>query len=123
MELPLNTISQLLAAIAVTAGVVFAAREVRLLRREREREEALTISNPRYDELFAKAILVLPTLPDDLDLETLENEYEEYLGSIAYLMLYWESIGRRVERGQISLGDARYPVEPCSCPGGNCAPW
>lgn len=105
MEISFNAISQLVAALAVTAGVIIGAREVRLLRREREREEALTISNPQYNELFAKAVLVLPTLPDDLDLVTLEDEYDEYLGSIAYMMLYWENVGRMVKRGQVSLED------------------
>lgn len=99
----LETLSQLIQALAVVAGLVFAVVQVREFRRERERNSALELLHSFQTPEFARAMTLTYAMPTGLSNE----EIAEHLGDDFYLVYAmtntWESIGILVFRGEVEL--------------------
>src|SRR6266446_4007866 len=90
----LSTIANLINAIAVTAGVIFAAVQIRHYRQRRRRETMLELVRSFQNPTFVKALRRVIELPDDLSAQ----EIRESLGPegedlIANLTATWETVG------------------------------
>lgn len=99
----LQTLFQLIEALAVSAGVIFAIVQVRQFRRERERSSALEMLHSFQTPEFAKAIVLTYALPDGLSKEEIESRLGEDF-HVAYAMTTtWESLGILVFRREVGL--------------------
>jgi len=100
----IDSFFQIIEAIAVSFGVAFALIEWRQHSRRHEREAALELLHSFQTPEFAKALLLVYELPDEL---LSKKDIEEHLGEdmhIVYaLTTTWESIGVLVFKGEISL--------------------
>jgi hypothetical protein len=100
----ISTIANLLNALAVSAGVIFAAVQIRHYRQQRRRDAMLELVRSFQSPPFAAALHRLHTLPDGADLQ----EIREILGpdgedAVFLIGLTWESIGLLVFRREVTL--------------------
>jgi hypothetical protein len=90
----ISTLANLINAIAVTAGVIFAATQIRDYRRRRRRDAMLALVSSFQSPMFARALRSVIELPDDASAdkvrEILGPEGEDLL---AHLTATWETIG------------------------------
>ena len=89
----ISTLANLVNAIAVTAGVIFAATQIRDYRRQRRRESMLSLVRSFQSPTFAQALRRVAELPDD----TSGKQIQEILGPngediIAHLTGTWERV-------------------------------
>jgi hypothetical protein len=89
----ISTLANLVNAIAVTAGVIFAATQIRDYRRQRRRESMLSLVRSSQSPTFAQALRRVVELPSD----TSGKQIQEILGPngediIGHLTGTWESI-------------------------------
>lgn len=63
----ISTLANLINAIAVTAGVIFAAAQIREFRRQRRRQSMYTLVQTFQSADFAKALHRVTELPDNLN--------------------------------------------------------
>jgi hypothetical protein len=100
----LSTLANLINAIAVTAGVIFAAVQIRHYRQQRRRDAMLELVRSFQSASFASALRRVNTLPDGADLqrirETLGPDGEH---AVFLIGLTWESIGVLVFRREVTL--------------------
>src|SRR5437867_13408480 len=61
----ISTLANLINAVAVTAGVIFAATQIRDYRRQRKRDSMLALARPFQTPTFAKGLRRVIELPDD----------------------------------------------------------
>jgi hypothetical protein len=90
----LSTIANLINAFAVTAGVIFAATQIRDYRRQRKRDSMLSLVRSFQSPTFAKALRRVVELPDNASAE----EIRKILGRdgedlIVHVSATWETIG------------------------------
>ena len=100
----ISTLANLVNAIAVTAGVIFAATQIRDYRRQRRRESMLSLVRSFQSPTFAQALRRVVELPND----TSGKQIQEILGPsgediIAHLTGTWESIGVLVFHNELTL--------------------
>src|SRR5438552_18850175 len=100
----ISTLANLVNAIAVTAGVIFAATQIRDYRRQRRRESMLSLVRSFQSPSFAQALRRVVELPSD----TRGKQIQEILGTsgedmIAHLTGTWESIGVLVIHTELTL--------------------
>ena len=100
----LSTLANLVNAVAVSAGVLFAAAQIRDYRRQRQRDAMLELVRSFQSPPFASALRRINSLPDGADLRTIR----EALGpngedDIFLVGLTWESLGVLVFRREITL--------------------
>src|SRR5437588_11770278 len=100
----ISTLANLVNAIAVTAGVIFAATQIRDYRRQRRRESMLSLVRSFQSPTFAQALRRVVELPSD----TSGKQIQEILGPsgedmIAHLTGTWESIGVLVFHNELTL--------------------
>lgn len=100
----LSTVANLINAAAVTAGVIFAAVQVRHYRQQQRRDAMLELVRSFQSPAFANALRRVNSLPDGADL----RKIREILGpdgddAVFLIGLTWESIGVLVFRGEITL--------------------
>lgn len=98
-----ETLLQLIQALAVLGGLLFAVVQVRQLRRERERNSALELLHSFQTPEFAKALVLTYALPDGLTKEQIEQRLGEDFYLVYAMTATWESIGILVFRGEIGL--------------------
>src|ERR1700730_1365674 len=72
----LSTLANLINAIAVTAGVIFAATQIRDYRRQRKRDSMLALIRSFQSPTFAKGLRRVIELPDN----TTADEIRKILG-------------------------------------------
>jgi hypothetical protein len=100
----LSTLANLINAAAVTAGVIFAAVQIREFRRQRRRQSMYTLVQTFQGAEFAKALHRIISLPDNLDAAGVRAhvgpEGEE---SIYFVTTTWETIGVLVFQKEITL--------------------
>lgn len=101
--MPVPSILDAVTTMAIVGGVILGVIELRHLRRRRRREGMIELLHSFQTPGLAKAIWVIPELPDGLS----KREVEEALGEemhLVYLALgTWESLGVLVARGELPL--------------------
>src|SRR5213082_1529694 len=101
----ISTLANLINAIAVTAGVIFAAAQIRHYRQRRQRDAMLELVRSFQSPAFTAALRRVLSLPDGADAANIR----EVLGAdgedaVVYLVsLTWESLGVLVFRREVTL--------------------
>jgi hypothetical protein len=100
----IQSVFQVVEAIAVTFGVVFAVVEWQRHTRQQEREAALELLHSFQTPDFAKALLLVYELPDEeLSKKQIEERFGEDMHLVYALTTTWESLGVLVFRREIKL--------------------
>ena len=100
----ISTIANLINAIAVTAGVIFAATQIRDYRRQRKRDSMLSLVRSFQSPAFARGLRRVIELPDDASAEKIR----EILGPdgedlMVHVTATWETIGVLLFHGELSI--------------------
>jgi len=100
----LSTLANLVNAVAVTAGVIFAAVQIRHYRQQQRRDSMLELVRSFQNPAFASALRRINSLPDGASRE----QIREVLGpdgedAVFLIGLTWESIGLLVFRREITF--------------------
>jgi hypothetical protein len=100
----ISTIANLINAIAVTAGVIFAAAQIRQYRQRRQRDAMLELVRSFQSPAFTAAYHRVLSLPDGAD----AAKIRELLGpdgedAVYLVSLTWESLGVLVYRREVTL--------------------
>src|SRR2546423_14068155 len=102
MDIP--TLANLINAIAVTAGVIFAATQIRDYRQRRRRDAMLALVSSFQSPTFAKALRSVIELPENASaekiIEILGPDGEDLL---AHLTATWETIGILLFHGELTM--------------------
>src|SRR5436305_22417 len=98
------TLANLINAIAVTAGVIFAAAQIRYYRQRRRREAMLELVRSFQSPAFTSALRRVLSLPDGADAEKIREVLGPDGEDAVYLVsLTWESIGVLLFRRELTL--------------------
>ena len=100
----LSTLANLINACAVTAGVIFAAAQIRQYGRRRQRDAMIELVRSFQSPSFASAFRTLISLPDNATKaqvsELLGPEGEDLVHIVGFT---WESLGVLVFRREVTL--------------------
>ena len=100
----LSTIANVINAIAVTAGVLFAAVQIREFRRQRRRQSMYTLVQTFQSPDFAKALHRIIELPNNLDRAAMRAQVgAEGEAAIYFVTSTWETIGVLVFQKELTL--------------------
>ena len=100
----LSTIANLINAIAVTAGVIFAAAQIRQYRHRRQRDAMLELVRSFQSPAFIAALRRVLSLPDGADAVKIREVLGPDGEDAVYLVsLTWESLGVLVFRREVTL--------------------
>jgi hypothetical protein len=100
----LSNIANLVNAVAVTAGVAFAATQIRDYRRQRRREAMLELVRSFQSPTFTTALRRINSLPDGASLEQIRERLGPDGEDATFLIgLTWESLGVLVFRREITI--------------------
>jgi hypothetical protein len=100
----ISTLANLVNAIAVTAGVIFAAAQIREFRRQRRRQSMYTLVQTFQSAEFAKALHRIIELPDNLDRAAMRAKVgAEGEAEIYFVTTTWETIGVLVFQKELTL--------------------
>src|SRR5438128_9224995 len=103
-SMDLSTIANVINAIAVTAGVLFAAVQIREFRRQRRRQSMYTLVQTFQSADFTKALHRIMELPDNLDRASIRAAIgPEGEASIYFVTTTWETIGVLVFQKELTL--------------------
>jgi hypothetical protein len=105
-EIPmdLSTLANLINAIAVTAGVIFAAAQIRQYRQRRQRDAMLELVRSFQSPAFTAALRRVLSLPDGADAAKIREVLGPDGEDAVYLVsLTWESLGVLVFRREVTL--------------------
>ena len=100
----LSTLANLVNAVAVTAGVIFAGVQIRHYRQQQRRDSMLELVRSFQNPAFASALRRINSLPDGASREKIR----EVLGpdgedAVFLIGLTWESIGLLVFRREVNF--------------------
>jgi hypothetical protein len=102
MDIP--TIANLVNAIAVTAGVIFAAAQITQYRQRRHRDAMLELVRSFQSPAFTSALRRVLSLPDGANAEKIRQVLGPDGEDAVYLVsLTWESLGILVFRREVTL--------------------
>src|SRR5260370_42176292 len=73
----ISTLANLINAVAVTAGVIFAATQIRDYRRQRKRDSMLALVRSFQSPTFAKGLRRVIELPDDASAKKFERYWDQ----------------------------------------------
>src|SRR6266705_1289368 len=100
----IGTLANLINAIAVTAGVIFAAAQIRYYRPRRQREAMLELVRSFQSPAFTSALRRVLSLPDGADTQKIREVLGPDGEDAVYLVsLTWESIGLLLFRRELTL--------------------
>jgi len=100
----LSTFANVVNAIAVTAGVIFAAAQIRYYRQRRRRDAMLELVRSFQSPAFTSALRRVLSLPDNADAQKIREVLGPDGEDAVYLVsLTWESIGILVFRHELTL--------------------
>jgi hypothetical protein len=103
-SMDISTLANLINAIAVTAGVIFAAAQIRQYRQRRQRDAMLELVRSFQSPAFTAALRRVLSLPDGADAAKIREVLGPDGEDAVYLVsLTWESLGVLVFRRQITL--------------------
>jgi hypothetical protein len=104
VEMDLSTLANLINAFAVTAGVIFAAAQIRHYRQRRQREAMLELVRSFQSPAFTSALRRVLSLPDGADTQKIREVLGPDGEDAVYLVsLTWESIGVLLFRRELTL--------------------
>jgi len=100
----ISTLANLINAIAVTAGVIFAAAQIRDYRRQRKRDSMLALVRSFQSPTFARALRRVVELPDNIS----ADEIRKILGPegedlVVHVTATWETIGVLFFHGELTI--------------------
>jgi hypothetical protein len=100
----ISTLANLINAIAVTAGVIFAAAQIHHYRRRRRRDAMLNLVQSFQSPTFARGLRRIIELPDGASAEKIR----EILGPegedlMVHVTATWETIGVLLFHGELSI--------------------
>jgi Domain of unknown function (DUF4760) len=100
----LSTLANLINALAVAAGVIFAAVQIREYRRQRNRDSMSALVRSFQTPSFAHSLRRVSSLPDDVAREQipalLGPDGEDHIYA---LLTSWEALGILLYRKQVSI--------------------
>jgi Domain of unknown function (DUF4760) len=100
----LSTLANVINALAVTAGVIFAAVQIREYRRQRNRDSMSALVRSFQTPSFAHSLRRVSSLPDDVAREQipalLGPDGEDHIYA---LLTSWEALGILLYRKQVSI--------------------
>src|SRR5438128_10061025 len=100
----ISNIANLINAFAVTAGVIFAAAQIRYYRQRRRRETMLELVRSFQSPAFTSALRRVLSLPDGADMTTVREVLGPDGEDAVYLVsLTWESLGILVFRREVTM--------------------
>src|SRR5881296_2777895 len=100
----ISTAANLINAFAVTAGVIFAAAQIRYYRQRRQRDAMLELVRSFQSPAFASALRRVLSLPDGADAQKIREVLGPDGEDAVYLVsLTWESIGLLLFRRELTL--------------------
>ena len=100
----ISTIANLVNAVAVTAGLLFAAVQIRQYRHRRERETMLELVRSFQSPAFTSALRRVLSLPDGADIKTIHEVLGPDGEDAVYLVaLTWESLGILLFRREVTI--------------------
>ena len=100
----ISTLANLINAIAVTAGVIFAAVQIRQYGQRRQRDAMLELVRSFQSPAFTAAYRRVLSLPDGADAAKIREVLGPDGEDAVYLVsLTWESLGVLVYRRQVTL--------------------
>jgi len=100
----ISTLANLINAIAVTAGVIFAAVQIRQYRQRRQRDAMLELVRSFQSPAFTAAYRRVLSLPDGADAAKIREVLGPDGEDAVYLVsLTWESLGVLVYRREVTL--------------------
>jgi hypothetical protein len=103
-SMDISTLANLINAIAVTAGVIFAAVQIRQYRQRRQRDAMLELVRSFQSPAFTAAYRRVLSLPDGADAAKIREVLGPDGEDAVYLVsLTWESLGVLVYRRQVTL--------------------
>jgi hypothetical protein len=103
-SMDISTLANLINAIAVTAGVIFAAVQIRQYRQRRHRDAMLELVRSFQSPAFTAAYRRVLSLPDGADAAKIREVLGPDGEDAVYLVsLTWESLGVLVYRRQVTL--------------------
>ena len=99
-----STLVNLINAFAVTAGVIFAAVQIRYYRQRRKRDAMLELVRSFQSPAFTSALRRVLSLPDGADAQKIREVLGPDGEDAVYLVsLTWESLGVLVFRREVTL--------------------
>src|SRR5438477_12146981 len=102
MDIP--ALANLINAIAVPAGVIFAATQIRYYRQRRQREAMLQLVRSFQSPAFTSALRRVLSLPDGANAQKIREVLGPDGEDAVYLVsLTWESIGLLLFRRELTL--------------------
>ena len=100
----ISTIANLINALAVTAGVIFAATQIRYYRQRRRRDAMLELVRSFQSPAFTSALRRVFSLPDGANTQKIREVLGPDGEDAVYLVsLTWESLGVLVFRREVTL--------------------
>ena len=100
----IGTLANLINAMAVTAGVIFAAAQIRDYRQRRQREAMLELVRSFQSPAFTSALRRVLSLPDGADTQKIREVLGPDGEDAVYLVsLTWESLGVLVFHREVTL--------------------
>jgi hypothetical protein len=100
----ISTIANLINAFAVTAGLIFAATQIRYYRQRRRRDAMIELVRSFQNPSFTSAFRRVLSLPDDATTEQIREKLGPDGEEIVYLVtLTWESLGVMLFRGEVTI--------------------
>ncbi len=100
----LSTLANVINAAAVTAGVIFAAAQIRYYSQRRRRDAMLELVRSFQSAAFTGALRRVLSLPDGATAEKIRELLGPDGEDAVYLVsLTWESLGVLVFRGEVTL--------------------
>src|SRR5207245_9073927 len=106
------TLANLINAIALTAGVIFAAAQISYYRQRRQREAMLELVRSFQSPAFTSALRRVLSLPDGVDAQKIRELLGPDGEDAVYLVsLTWESLGVLVFGRAVTLA----LVDDCCC--------
>jgi hypothetical protein len=100
----ISTLANVVNAVAVAAGVIFAAAQIRYYRQRRRRDSMLELVRSFQSPAFTSALRRVLSLPDNADAQKIREVLGPDGEDAVYLVsLTWESIGVLVFRRELEL--------------------
>jgi superfamily I DNA/RNA helicase len=100
----LSTLANLINTFAVSAGVIFAATQIRYYRQRRRRDAMVELVRSFQNPSFTSAFRRVLTLPDDATTQQIREKLGPDGEETVYLVtLTWESLGVMLFRGEVTI--------------------
>jgi hypothetical protein len=99
----LANVAEILSTLTVIGGAVFAVIQLREYRQQRQDAAAVQLARTFYDSEFARAMLLLRTLPDDVPAAELRSHGPEYEVAAVKVCTIYETLGLLVFNDMMSF--------------------